>query len=344
MAETNGVSSDVGDDHVALAQYGRETIAAGSKSFAMASLLFGRAMQEDAHKLYAWCRHCDDVIDGQTLGGDAPDADLSPEDQATLLEELRAKTRVALEGQKVGHPAFDAFSTVAVRHKLPAQYAMDLLTGFEMDAARRQYRTLDDTLEYCYGVAGAVGLMMAVLMGVSPEDDETLDCACDLGLAFQLTNIARDVIDDADAGRIYMPASILSDHGIRSLEDVLAIENRKGLANATSVLLAEADRYYASASNGIRRLPPRAAAAVAAARNVYSDIGRVVIKRGAKAWDSRAHIGSARKTWLALCGLFQGAPQSVFLKNAEAPPRADLWRRPKDGLAFDAIAASGAPD
>ena len=313
---------------VDLAAYGRDTIAKGSKSFALASLLFDDRTKADAQMLYAWCRHCDDVVDGQSLGGDAPDAALSAQEQFARIAELRRETDRALAGETTGHPAFDAFGEVARRRRLPRQYAFDLLDGFEMDAARHDFATLDDTLRYCYGVAGAVGLMMAIVMGVDADDGDTLDRACDLGIAFQLTNISRDVIDDAGAGRVYLPTDLLSRRGLNGLHDVLDPGKRADLALVVNDILVEADRYYESASEGIRRLPVRAASAVAAARNVYRDIGALIAMRGAAAWDQRAHVSGARKTWLAFLGVVDGAPRSVFSGSNQMRPRADLWRRP----------------
>ncbi|MEO0880005.1 MAG: phytoene/squalene synthase family protein [Pseudomonadota bacterium] len=313
----------------ALAAHGAETIAKGSKSFAMASLLFGRDMQADVQMLYAWCRYCDDVIDGQDLGQDAPDADLSADEQARRLDVLKADTHRAMRGEFVGHPAFDGFSIVARKHKMPERYAMDLLDGFAMDVARAPFVAMNDTMQYCYGVAGAVGIMMAIVMGVDPEDEATLDRACDLGLAFQLTNICRDVIDDARGGRIYLPAELLAAHHLKpETASILSPVNRVAVFNAASHLLDCADQYYNSASQGVRMLPPRAAAAVAAARNVYRDIGRLVRERGPDAWVDRPYTSTARKAWLAAGGVLTGAPQSFVLKASGAAPRGDLWRRP----------------
>ncbi len=312
-----------------LAEHGQQAIAQGSKSFAMASRLFDDEMRHDVQMLYAWCRHCDDVIDGQTMGEDAPDIALSNEEQARRLEMLIKDTQCAMAGEVTGNPAFDGFSLVARKHELPRQYPMDLLGGFSMDVESRLYTTLDDTLGYCYGVAGCVGVMMAIVMGVPHTDSHTLDRACDLGLAFQLTNICRDIVDDAKADRIYVPATLLKKHGVGTdASSILDTGSRDALSLVAIELLDEADRYYTSATQGIRMLPPRAGAAIAAARNVYRDIGRMIRTRGAHAWDSRTYTSKSRKIFLALTGLASGIPQSVFLKEKTAAPREGLWQRP----------------
>ncbi len=312
----------------ALSAYGKKTIKQGSKSFALASLLFGREMQADAQMLYAWCRHCDDVIDGQSMGEDAPDAEMTAAERQRRLDQLCENTRRSLDGEHIGEPAFDAFAEVAARHRLPEQYPFDLLAGFALDAAEARYETLDDTMRYCYGVAGVVGIMMAILMGVDRDDEETLDRACDLGLAFQLTNICRDIYDDARAGRIYVPAALLGAEGVAADPvSVLNDDNKQSVWRVAISLLDSADDYYASASAGVRRLPPRAAAAVAAARNIYRDIGRRIKEGGPDVWRTRVAVPGPRKGMLAVSGLVTGAPASMFLKSVKTPPRGALWRR-----------------
>ena len=306
-----------------------DAIARGSRSLALASLLFRPNMRRHAHMLYAWCRHCDDVIDGQNLGfGEESFAGAMSRPRRADLDALKAETRAALAGQPVTHPAFAAFREVVRETDMPPQHPMDLLRGFEMDVEARSYESLQDTLEYGYHVAGVVGVMMAIVMGVDPSDDDTLDRAADLGIAFQLTNIARDVMDDAAIGRIYLPAAWLREAGVTPTpQGVLDPGNRRAVWGVAKRLLAEADRYYASSGPGVRRLPIRAGFAVAAARGVYRDIGRIVRLRGAEAWDERARTSRRRKIALAGLGCVQGASaKSVFF--LPLPKRGDLWRRP----------------
>ena len=175
--------------------YADASIAGGSQSFAAASQLFDEATRRDVTKLYAWCRHCDDVVDGQTLGHGKVVSDQS---QHQRLHQLTGDTLRALRGDAVQHPAFIALQDIVRRHELPHALPLAHLEGFRADVEHRSYQTLPDLLWYCYGVAGVVGIMMAHLMGV--RDPQVLDRACDLGLAFQLTNIARDIVDDAQNG------------------------------------------------------------------------------------------------------------------------------------------------
>ncbi|MEM6912993.1 MAG: phytoene/squalene synthase family protein [Pseudomonadota bacterium] len=315
-----------------IAQQSANAIAKGSKSFALASLLFRPHMRRHAHMLYAWCRHCDDVIDGQNLGfGEDSFAGRDAAPKAEDLASLWTDTKAAIEGQPPASWPFEAFQTVALETGMPSQHPLDLLHGFEMDVAQHRYETLEDTLRYSYHVAGVVGVMMAIVMGVSPEDNDTLDRASDLGIAFQLTNICRDIVDDAAIGRIYVPSVWLNEAGVAAEPTaVLDEKNREAVWQVALRLLEEANKYYKSAAPGVRRLPIRAGFAVAAARGVYRDIGRVVRVKGPRVWDQRARTSKRRKVVLAGLGCLQGASaKSQFFRAL--PPRPDLWKRPVIG-------------
>ncbi len=194
-----------------------------------------------------------------------------------------------------------------------------------MDVEGVRYETLDDCCRYCYHVAGVVGVMMAYVMGARGED--TLDRASDLGLAFQMTNIARDVMDDAEAGRVYLPGEWLREAGVPPAE-IARAEHRSAVWAVTERLLDEAERYYASAQVGLARLPFRSAWAVAAARRVYRDIGRLLRERGPKAWDRRASTGRGRKMALALAAAGDAVAATGWGTAQTPVPRQGLWTRP----------------
>ncbi|MFG1403891.1 phytoene/squalene synthase family protein [Xanthobacter sediminis] len=296
-------------------------IAQGSKSFAAAARLFDSRTRADAVMLYAWCRHCDDVVDGQVLGHGRVAQALSPQ---ARLDALCEETARAYRGAPSAHPAFAAFAEVVRRNAIPERYPLDLLQGFRMDVEGRRYETMGDTLLYCYHVAGVVGVMMALVMGA--REESVLDRACDLGLAFQLTNIARDVVEDAAIGRVYVPAELLAAEGVPA-EALAEAEYRPALARAVARLLDTAEPYYDEARMGIRALPWRSACAISAARGVYRAIGRKVRRRGAAAWDDRVSTGTGEK--LAL--LARGIAEAVGTRLAgPAPARpAQLWTRPR---------------
>lgn len=297
-----------------------EAIAKGSKSFAAAARLFAPRMREDAVMLYAWCRHCDDVVDGQALGHGRVTSAQTP---AERLDALYAETQSAYRGAPSSHPAFAAFAEVVRRNDIPERYPLQLLEGFRMDVEGRRYETLDDTLTYCYHVAGVVGVMMALIMGA--RDETVLDRASDLGLGFQLTNISRDVMEDAAIGRIYLPAAFLAEAGVPRAE-IGAPEHRGKVAAVVARLLDAAEPYYGEALIGMAALPLRAAAAVGAARGVYRAIGTEVRRRGPNAWDGRVSTSTAQK----LGFLARGIGRALATRFAgDPPPRAPhLWTRP----------------
>ena len=168
-----------------------------------------------------------------------------------------------------------------------------------MDADDFSPRTTADLLTYCYHVAGCVGLMMAKIMGVDEQDSETLEAANDLGLAFQLANIARDIGEDADAGRCYIPATWLAKVDLEPGEHMRP-HHRPQLAKVGAHLAEMAAGYEASARKGAERLPFRSRWAVLAAAGIYGDIAREVEKRGARAWDERViTTGRAKAGWVA---------------------------------------------
>lgn len=295
----------------------------GSKSFAQAAALFDRETRAGAYLLYAWCRHCDDVIDGQELGHGREA--LTPEEQRRRLEQLYAQTRSALAGELQGDPVFAAFQAVALRYAIPPEPALALIDGFAMDVEGRRYRTLDELLLYCWRVAGVVGVMMARVMGVS--DPATLARAGDLGLAFQMTNIARDVVDDAENGRVYLPLEWLAEAGVPP-EGVSDPAHRPAVFGVARRLLEAAEPYYGSARIGIARLPYRSAWAIASARGVYRQIGRTLLAGGPAAWDRRVVVSKPAKLARVSEASLLAAKARMLESNRPEPPRVGLWNPP----------------
>jgi phytoene synthase len=251
----------------------RETIARGSKSFALASRLFDRRTRERAWLLYAWCRACDDLADGQVLGG--------PLGVGGDVATIRDLTDRALGGEWVGEASFDGLRLLCAEVPIPRAMIDDHIAGFALDAEGWRPRTEGDLIRYCHHVAGAVGQMMAVVMGVSADDADTLARADDLGIAFQLANIARDVREDAAGGRCYLPQDWL-DAGMTEVE---ALRRLTGLAA----------HYEESARIGARRLPFRSRWAVLAAAEIYGGIARKVAADPDRALTERVVTGRGEK-------------------------------------------------
>jgi phytoene synthase len=319
----------------ALREHAEQSIAVGSKSFAAAAKLFDERTRRSAVMLYAWCRHCDDVIDGQQAGHDA--VPITPQEAQRRLALLQAQTHAVYAGVPASEPAFAAFAEVVREHDIPEHNALEHLAGFEMDVLDRRYHTQNDTLQYCYHVAGVVGLMMARVMGT--HDPRTLDRACDLGLAFQLTNIARDIVEDARIGRCYLPAQWLEELNI-PLHDLAAPEHRPAVAVLARRLVDLAEPYYASAQAGLAALPWRSAWAVATAAAVYRQIGVKVVAAGSHAWDTRVSTSKAEK----LAAVSQGWWRAVSARWRQWPKRStQLWNRPHPPCA-EALGATPATE
>lgn len=280
--------------------------------------MFDPVTRERAWLLYAWCRACDDIADGQDHGHTMSVVEDAPQRIAAMA----TLTDAALDGHVIGLPAFDALRIVAAETRLPARYAHDLIQGFRLDAEEWRPRTEDDLLTYCYHVAGVVGCMMAVIMGVAPDDEAVLDRACDLGLAFQLANIARDIAEDAAAGRCYLPTDWLAEMGIAT--DAIMADPAK-LAVLARRLTDRAAQFEASARMGTRALSFRSAWAVLAAAEIYGAIGRKVAVQGAQAWDTRVTTSKGEKLWFITRAWRDARARETL---TDVPRDGTLWHRP----------------
>jgi len=310
-----------------LVAYCRSAMKVGSLSFFFAARLLGARVREAILMLYAWCRHCDDVIDRS--------AKEAPEKLQVALASLRARTRGAMAGataSRHGEMVFQAFAALARRVSFPEHYPQELLSGMEMDVAGTRYFWRSELDLYCYRVASTVGLMFCHVAGVS--DPRALKHASDLGKAMQLTNIARDVMEDAAMGRVYLPAAWLEEAGVAgaltgdgaAAAAVAAPKNRARIAAVTARLLDDADDLYRSGDEGLKFLPLRAAFAVAVARHVYAEIGALVRARGAAAWDTRAIVPLSRKIVLL--------PRAFAAVVRTLPSR---WRSPWRPISLDHV-------
>ncbi len=273
-----------------LVEESRLAIKRGSKSFSAASRLFDRTTRERVWMLYAWCRRCDDLADAQDMGGALGDQSQI----AQKVEKLRDLTARALKGGPTGDLAFDAFGQVASECGLTMEDADAVIAGFELDAEDWRPRSEADLMRYCWHVAGAVGVMMALVMGVKREDADTLDRACDLGLAFQLANIARDVVEDDAADRCYLPVEWLVEEDIEPGQHTKP-HHRRELADMAARLVRRMEAHAASSRVGAARLPFRCRWAILSAARIYTAIGREVLAKGPAAWDHRVYTSKAQK-------------------------------------------------
>lgn len=311
--------------HAAILRECREIMEHNSKSFALAARLLPPASRDEAAAVYAFCRRVDDAIDG------AP-----PEAQAGALQTLHDELDGIYRDEPQHEPALRAFQAVVQSTGMPRRYPAELIEGMAMDVHNARYQTLDDLLLYCHRVAGVVGLMMCHVFGITR--DEALHNAAHLGIAMQLTNICRDVHEDWSLGRVYLPSAMLTAAGAPALSPGAAAfpDDARTIAaiqQVTKALLAEADRYYASADRGVPALPFRAGLAVRAARRLYHAIGTVVAAQEFDPRRGRAVVSKPKKLRLvsqALSAHLFALPVTTLVRVAK---REDV-RTPRRELSF----------
>ncbi len=267
----------------------RAQLACGSRTFLAASRFLPASVRDAACALYAFCRLADDAIDQQH--GDAARI-------RAALESLRERIDAMYAGRPFDCAADRALADVVVRYRIARALPDALIDGFAWDAAHRRYETLDELEGYAARVAGSVGAMMAVLMGVRTR--EGLARATDLGVAMQLSNIARDVGEDARMGRVYLPLAWLRDAGIDPDTFVARPVHSDALGTVVRRLLDAADVLYERVGAGVAQLPFACRPGINAARRLYAEIGHEVARRGLDAVTQRAVVAPRRKVRVAV--------------------------------------------
>lgn len=315
----------------------RAALREGSYTFFAASLLLPRAVREPASALYAFCRLADDAVD-QESGGTAC--------RYAAVSRLRERLDAAYAGRSQPVAADRALAAVLARFDIPRALPEALLEGFEWDAVGRRYETIDDLYAYAARVAATVGAMMAMLMGVRSTDG--LARACDLGVAMQLSNIARDVGEDARLGRIYLPLMWLREEGIDPEVWLKKPEFNPSIGAVVKRLLQAADALYQRVDDGVALLPLSCQPGINAARLLYAEIGHEVGRQGLDSVSRRAVVSRPRKAWLLAKALTRGRltsagntapplPANCFLVDAVStaefttvgslpPPSTGWWR------------------
>ena len=299
----------------------RAAIRTGSHSFHAASRLLPPRVREPALALYAFCRVADDAVDEVT-------------DKTAAVLRLSERLEAVYAGRPRDAAADRAFARVVEAFDMPRALPEALLEGFAWDAGGRAYATIGAVRAYAARVAAAVGAMMCVLMRV--RDRDALARACDLGVAMQLTNIARDVGEDARAGRLYLPGDWLEEAGVDAARLLAAPAPSAGLARVVRRLLAEADALYLRAEAGAAALPFACRPGIFAAARIYRGIGEQVAAAGFDSVTGRARTSNAQKLgWLMLAGGLDSA-------SAQRPRPAWMHARPLEETAF-LVEAAAAP-
>ncbi len=268
----------------------RESIRTGSLSFHAASRALPARVRDPALALYAFCRLADDAVD-ETPGGAGA--------RVRAVDELARRLDRVYAGAPGDRPEDRAFAAVVAGCDMPRALPDALLEGLAWDALGRRHATLSDVVSYSARVASAVGAMMCVLMGV--RCGNALARACDLGVAMQLTNIARDVGEDARAGRLYLPEDWLREAGLDPVGFLADPRPSPEVRAMTARLLSLANRLYLRSEAGIPALPLSARTGIYAARHIYAGIGRAARRQGYDTVTTRARTGRLAKAgWMSL--------------------------------------------
>lgn len=281
-------------------------IFSGSKSFDAASRLLPRDVRTASRALYAFCRASDDLVDEGQMG------------RASIVQ-LRNRLNAIYDGAPLAQPCDRAFASVVNAYGIPKAIPDALIEGFDWDEDGRDYHTLDDLLGYAARVASTVGVMMAIIMGCS--DAHGFARAADLGLAMQLTNIARDVGEDAERGRIYLPLDWLREAGVAPDDLIAGRADTEAVAGVTAKLLAAADGYYLKGLTGLGALPIACRPAIKSAGFIYRDIGREITANG-YSMTHRAHTSTVRK--LTLIARAAATPLNLRV-DGSAPDRSTAF-------------------
>jgi len=275
----------------------RDALARGSKSFHAAWRLLPARLRDPFASFYAFCRVTDDAVDEST-------------DATAALVRCVERTDAIFAGAPESHPVDRAFARTVRAHSLPRAPIDALLDGYRWDVEKRVLQTRSDLIAYAVRVAASVGVVSTYLMG--ERDRSTLARAADLGIAMQLTNVARDVGEDARNDRVYLPREWLVAEGVTTTR-----RHGTALGRVVRRLLDDADVLYAQAEPGITALPPDCRPAIRAASRLYREIGQIVRENGYDAVSGRASTSPVRKVIVLARSLAELPRRAMF----DAPPQ-----------------------
>ena len=269
------------------------------KSFRFAGRFLNKEQLQDCARLYRFCRFVDDLVD------ETPDRDIARNNIAALKRDL-----------ELGHSSdtiIEDFINLASAYQMQSAVIMELIKGIESDLNPVIVADKSQLLRYCYRVAGTVGLLMCDVLGVSNKQARAH--AIDLGIGMQLTNIARDVLEDALRGRRYVPTEWVGKVSPQTLAKS-GSKQSAAISKAVQSLLGLADKYYESGQQGLRFLPPRARLGITIAARVYQEIGRVLEEKGFDIFAGRAYVSLPRKTLVALRAISSRPASQPYIPHA----------------------------
>ncbi|WP_041794751.1 phytoene/squalene synthase family protein [Pararhodospirillum photometricum] len=318
LSESAPLSASAEDAHAC-----RQLIRCGSLTFHAASLFLPQDRRDPCYALYAFCRMADDAVDNEE-GAAA---------KALGCKRLYERLDRIYAGQPWADPVDRAFAEMVRTHHMPRALPEALLEGMAWDAESRQYETISDLRAYAARVAAVVGAMMTLLMGV--RDAQVLARACDLGVAMQLTNICRDVGEDARAGRLFLPRAWMREAGIDPDAWLADPQLTPALAGVVKRLLDEADALYDRALTGIVGLPWGCRPAIQSAAVLYRAIGAEVRRAGYDSVSRRAYVSARKKAVLAA----RAASAALLPRRVDPAPALD-----ETAFLVEAVVAAPLPE
>ncbi len=261
-----------------------EVTAENSKSFYFATRFFPRELARSAHAVYWFCRHTDDLVDECS----------SLKQGRRDLEAWAREVECAFRGGSTSHPVLLTFLDAKQRHSIPSEYPLDLIEGMRMDLENTRYQDFAALRIFCYRVASVVGLMMSHVIGF---EGDALRYAIELGIAMQLTNILRDIAEDLDRGRIYLPSEEMTRFGY-SDQDLAKRVRNNAFRELMRFQVERARGFYAAAEPGIPLLSANGRFAVKVAAEVYRGILKQIERCDFDVFSQRAYVPAAQKYWI----------------------------------------------
>ena len=259
------------------------------KTYYLATLLLPERKRPYVHALYGFARYADEIVDDLA-------STLSPQEKADALRTwssgVLADLKSGRSSDHIGRALVDTVQTFNIPH----QHFVDFLHSMEMDLTITQYQTFNELHEYVYGSAAVIGLEMVPILGYS--DERAFDAAQKLGIAFQLANFIRDVAEDLDRGRVYLPLQELAEHGVNR-EVLEKRELTPGIIAALKFQIARVRSLQAEANEGIKYLDKESRPCIRAASELYCGIVDEVEAIGYDIFNKRAKTSTARRAKVA---------------------------------------------
>lgn len=276
-------------EHKVSFEHARLITAHYSKSFYISAKMLPRQKRWATFALYGFCRYADNLIDNPRQR--------SKEDLIHEVEYLEYEIRCAYESGESEHPIIKPFIYIALKYDIPMEYPLDLLKGVKMDLTEKRYETFDDLYVFCYRVAGVVGLMMTYVLGYKSK--QAFEYAEKLGIAMQLTNILRDVQEDKNMGRIYLPQEDLRRFGLSEC-DIMDERMHSKMRALMKFQIKRAHKYYLESDKGITMLDRDAQFAIFSSSKIYHGILHKIEARNYNPFLGRVYVPQIKKLVILL--------------------------------------------